>query len=386
MEFVCQEGTEDSKKLVSCVENSCVEHIEPNQFNYKLKAKETALSNLTFDSKPENERSVKPKPVSKFHSKKAIVSSNKSKQPLSDDDDALPNFRPSITDLPAALISEILNCLDPKELGIVSCVSESLHRLASEHHVWKEFYCERWGLPIAPTPLDSGFSNEKSWKELYAEREFRSNTMYSGSWDMTVRVWDRFSMKCLTVLRHSDWVWGLAPHDTTVASTSGSDVYIWDSISGTLITIICSAHVGNTYSVARSHTGNYLFTGGEDGAIHMFKIARHCTGAAVSQVSTWIPHSGPVHSLAFEFPWLVSASSDGKLSLIDVRKLLGTCKGKSISRTKHVDKNGVEPPQRMQADLCPKKKKAGCLPISKSWNEAENSLLLVASRHLLSGV
>ena len=467
MEFVCQKGTEDSKKLVSCVENSCVEHIEPNQFNSKLKGKETALSNLTFDSKPENERSVKPKPVSKFHSKKAIVSSNKSKQPLSDDAD-LPNFRRSITDLPPALISEILNCLDPKELGIVSCVSESLHRLASEHHVWKEFYCERWGLPIAPTPLDSGFSDEKSWKELYVEREFRSNTfmgrysmdvmyghaeavrtvfllasakliftsgydsvvrmwnmeeglsiassrplgctiravaadtkllvaggtdgfihgwraveglqhlfdlrgcqsqstefrvwehegpitslaldltrMYSGSWDMTVRVWDRFSMKCLTVLRHSDWVWGLAPHDTTVASTSGSDVYIWDSSSGTLITIIYSAHVGNTYSLARSHTGNYLFTGGEDGVIHMFEIARHCTGATVSQVSTWIPHSGPVQSLAFEFPWLVSASSDGKLSLIDVRKLLGTCKGKNISKTKHVDKNGVEPPQRM---------------------------------------
>ena len=42
--------------------------------------------------------------------------------------------------------------------------------------------------------------------------------IYSGSWDTTVRVWDRHSMKCTAVLRHSDWVWALVPHDTTVAS------------------------------------------------------------------------------------------------------------------------------------------------------------------------
>jgi|UniRef100_A0A2N9FMQ6 hypothetical protein len=466
MAFECQEGTEVSRKLVSCLENSFVEHIESNQFNSKPQTRETALSNLTFDSKPEKEKIADSKPVSKIHSKKGIIRSNKSKQVLSND--VLPDFRRLITDLPPALISEILNCLDPKELGIVSCVSASLHRLASEHHVWKEFYCERWGLPIVPTPLGSGYSDEKSWKELFVEREFRSKTfmgrysmdimyghveavrtvfllasanliftsgydsvvrmwnmeeglsiassrplgctiravaadtkllvaggtdgfihgwraveglqhlfdirgsqsqntefrlwehegpitslaldltrMYSGSWDMTVRVWDRFSLKCLMVLRHSDWVWGLVPHDTTVASTSGSDVYVWDSIGGTLITIIHNAHVGNTYSLARSHTGNFLFTGGEDGAIHMFEIARNCTEAAVFHVSTWIPHMGPVHSLAFEFPWLVSASSDGKLSLIDVRKLLRTGKGKSITRAKRVEKNSVEPPQRI---------------------------------------
>jgi WD40 repeat protein len=449
MAFECQKGTGVSKKLVDCVEISCEEQVEFSQFNSEQKTKTTAILDLT--------------------SKKGIVTSANSKHLLAND--VLPNFRLSITDLPPALISEIFNSLDPKELGIVSCVSASLHRVASDHHVWKKFYCERWGLPTVPTPLGSGHSDEKSWKDLFVEREFRSRTfmgrysmdvlyghteavrtvfllasakliftsgydsvvrmwnmeeglsiasspplgctvravaadtkllvaggtdgfihgwraveglqylfdlrgsrskstefrlwehegpitslaldltrMYSGSWDMTVRIWDRFSLKCLKVLRHSDWVWGLVPHDTTVASTSGSDVYVWDSGSGTLMTIIHNAHVGNTYSLARSHTGNFLFTGGEDGAIHMFEISSHCAETSFFQVATWIPHSGPVHSLAFEFPWLVSASSDGKLSLIDVRKLLRTnrsASGTHVSRAKHADRNIVEPPQRM---------------------------------------
>ncbi|KAK9727106.1 hypothetical protein RND81_05G258300 [Saponaria officinalis] len=370
--------------------------------------------------------------------------------------------RRSINDLPQALISEIFNCLDPKELGIVSCVSATLYKIASDHHVWKDFYCERWGLPIA-RPLSPGLDDEKTWKELFVEREFRSKIflgkyrvdylsghmeavrtvfllasvklmftagydsvvriwdmedglsvassrplgctiraitadsklllaggtdgfiqcwkavegvshlfdlkgclsensefrlwehegpvtslaldltrIYSGSWDMTVRVWDRTSLHCLMVLRHSDWVWGLAPHSATIASTSGSDVYIWDTTDGTLAAIIPNCHAGNTYALARSHTGDFLFTGGEDGAIHMFDISNFVEDDDIFKVATWMPHSGPVNSLAFEFPWLVSASNDGKLSLIDVRKLL-----KVRSQRSFIKKPTIEPPQRM---------------------------------------
>lgn len=451
MAFECQEGTVNvSKNLSDSVEYNREEQIESNQIK-------SSRASEIFESRPV------------LYCQINKGGSDSKQLPCSD---ALSNYCRSITDLPPALISEILNCLDPKELGIVSCVSTILQRLASEHRVWKDFYCERWELPVAPAgPLEAGFSDEKSWKELFVERDFRSRTflgrynidilyghteavrtvfllpsakliftsgydsvvrmwdmeegmliassqplgctiravaadtklmvaggtegfihlwraveglpflfdlrgcenrntefriwehggpitslaldltkIYSGSWDMTVRIWDRSSLKCVKVLRHSDWVWDLVPHDTTVASTSGSDVYFWDTNSGNLEAVIRGAHVGNTYSLARSHAGDFLFTGGEDGAIHMFEVTRDCREITLVLVATWMPHSGPVHSLAFEFPWLVSASSDGKLALIDVRKLLKTSRrssGKKVSRANHISQNSVEPPQRM---------------------------------------
>ncbi|XP_051143284.1 F-box/WD-40 repeat-containing protein At5g21040 [Andrographis paniculata] len=375
----------------------------------------------------------------------------------------------SFLDLPPALISEILNFLDPRELGTVSCVNKSLYSLATEHQVWKEFYHERWGHPVASINLGPGCSNEKSWKELFVERESRSKSfkghysidtlhghteavrtvfvldskklvftsgydqvvkmwdmeegmsiassrplgctiraiaadsrhlvaggtdgfihgwkvedgnphlfdlraqhnvnnmefrvwehngpitclaldfskMYSGSWDMTIRVWDRSSLKCLNVLVHNDWVWSLVPHDTTIGSTAGSGVYIWDTNSGSRLGIINGPHVGNAYALARSHTGKLLFTGGEDGSIHMFEMLRN-SKCNIRKIATWIPHSGPVYSLAFEFPWLVSASSDGKISLIDVRELLKRKRTTDItSKAYTFDQKNVEPPQRM---------------------------------------
>uniref|UniRef100_A0A6N2L8Q2 F-box domain-containing protein n=1 Tax=Salix viminalis TaxID=40686 RepID=A0A6N2L8Q2_SALVM len=441
MAYECQKSTEVSKSIANCVEksNSNTGHFE--------------ISASPLDCYPNKE----------------ILSSLSSKQLLCHD--VLLNCRRSITDLPPALISEILSCLDPQELGIVSCVSRVLNSLATENSVWKEVYSDRWGLPTVPSPLGAGVSNEKSWKELFVEREYRCkiflsryridtlhghteavrtvsllasakliftsgydmivrmwdmedglfiassrplgctiravaadmkllvaggtdgfiqgwraveglkhlfdlkgsevpNTefriwehegpitslaldptrIYSGSWDMTVRIWDRSSLKCTNILRHGDWVWSLVPHDTTVASTSGSDVYVWDTNSGTLLTVIHSAHVGNTYSLARSHTGDFIFTGGEDGAMHMFEITGPKPEAKVFKVATWMPHSGPVYSLAFEFPWLVSASSDGRLSLVDVRKLLRTNRSslrKNVSRVTNMDCKNVEPPQRM---------------------------------------
>nr|GME11254.1 F-box/WD-40 repeat-containing protein At5g21040-like [Ipomoea batatas] len=457
MAFECQKSTETGllRSVVNCLEDSVIGKGESNLTG--------SLSNqgCIIDSDIRN-------PKTKLNGEHCVLIPNgNEKHPA---EEILPNCR-SINDLPPALISEILNCLDPKELGIVSCVNSSLYQLASEHQVWKDFYCERWGNPAIPAPLGPGNSDVKTWKDLFVEREFRSKTflgrysvdtlyghteavrtvfvlaskklvftsgydqivrmwdmeeglsiassrplgctvravaadskfllaggtdgfihgwraedgnphlfdlrapqnpskefrlwehqgpitclavgfnkIYSGSWDMTVRVWDCSSLKCLNVLMHNDWVWSLVPHDTTVASTSGSDVYLWDTNSGMKLAVVNNAHVGNAYSLARSHTGKLLFTGGEDGAIHMFEVVKNAR-FHVKKVATWIPHSGPVYSLAFEFPWLVSASSDGKLALIDVRKLLKTSRysatGSRPCKVDNLDHTSVEPPQRM---------------------------------------
>lgn len=383
----------------------------------------------------------------------------------------------SFTDLPAALVCDILARLDAKELGIVSCVSTLLHTLVSDHQGWKKLYTDRWGLPNLPAspngPLvPGGPLDGMSWKRFFVEREFRCKSfmgrfsvdvlrghdedvravfllasanliftggrdsvvrmwnmeegllidtsrplggtiraiaadasllvtgagrtnayiqcwmaiegndhlfhisgsgtdqtsdcrlwghegpvtslaldslrIYSGSWDMTVRVWDRAQMECVQKLMHADWVWDLAPHGNTVASTAGSDAYVWDLRNGELTSLISNAHVGCVYSLARTHLADVLFTGGEDGAIRLFNISNVSDDDDIKPVATWVPHSGPVHSLAFEYPWLVSASSDGRIALIDLRKLLIPKKSsKGPFSVKSFDATAVEPPQRM---------------------------------------
>lgn len=383
-------------------------------------------------------------------------------------DDLGSGGRRSITSLPIALVSEILRCLNAKELGIVSCVSTLLQTIASDHQNWKEFYCERWGLLL----VDDTPPMQKSWKELFVERELRSKSftgrfsidalhghteavravfllqpakliftggydsvirmwdmeeglsiavsrplgctiraiaadtellvaggtdaflqcwraieghphlfdimgsagnqnsefrlwghggpvtclaldatrIYSGSWDMSIRVWDRVRLKCLRTLRHGDWVWAVAPRGSTIASTAGRDVYVWNTEHGNLETVINNAHTGNAHSLARSHLGDLLFTGGEDGAIHMFDISDSRDEEDEKPAATWIPHTGPVHSLAFEFPWLASSSSDGRIALINVRKLLSSAQrssSKKRSMVKQSAADSMEPPQRM---------------------------------------
>ncbi|KAJ8766812.1 hypothetical protein K2173_008366 [Erythroxylum novogranatense] len=258
----------------------------------------------------------------------------------------LPRCRRSITDLPAALISEILN-----------------------------FYCERWGLPIVQTPLSQGPSDEKSWKELFVEREIRTKTflardsvdvlyghteavrtsnsfpfgfcqahfhfrspylfdlkgsevpnteyrlwehkgpitslvldltrMYSGSWDMSVRVWERSSLKCLKVLRHSDWVWVLFH-----------------------MILHLQAHPATLFLLEEK--------------MEPFTCLRSLATPWRLMLLRWqLGFLSPVDSLAFEFPWLVSAlSSDGKMSLIDVGKLLRRSRQtfrKKIARVNNFD-------------------------------------------------
>lgn len=444
MAFECQEPT----------------HLVPNN---SIIASSHPSSDLSCVSRPKfTNKTLKkqtlPKPIPSLPPKKSNNDDD------DNDDSGGSTGRSSITDLPPALVSEILHFLDAKDLGIVSCVSTFLHNLASNHFVWKKFYFERWGPPSSPSP-----DSEISWKELFVEREMKTNSfmgrysldilrggyssgevkavravfllqsakliftagydsvvrmwdmedgilisesrhlgctiravaadddilvaggdsfiqcwraiegnlhyfdikgpvvnanansefrlwghegpvtclaldsyrIFSGSWDMSIRVWDRTTLKCLKKFMHCDWVWALVQRGSTVASTAGSDAYIWDIGSGELVDVIHNAHVGIATSLARSYSGDLLFTGGEDGAIHMFKVGNPTADNDIRMIATWKPHTVQVNSLAFEFPWLASASSDGRLSLINVRKLL------QYPRFKQLVPCAVEPPQRM---------------------------------------
>ncbi|RWV97002.1 hypothetical protein GW17_00040242 [Ensete ventricosum] len=133
---------------------------------------------LCASSKPKCSK----KPSSKSITRKSVslvpLKKGDSKSERTTADEAGPNGQPpSFTDLPATVVSEILQCLDAKDLGIISCVSTLFNSLASDHYGWKDFYCDRWGPPPGLNPpAGPGFPNQKSWRELFVEREFRSKS------------------------------------------------------------------------------------------------------------------------------------------------------------------------------------------------------------------
>ncbi|KAG0579528.1 hypothetical protein M758_4G103300 [Ceratodon purpureus] len=361
-------------------------------------------------------------------------------------------------ELPPALILEIFQHLDARALCLLSCACVLFRRLASDSHGWKNFYCERWGLPASPTTGALSTSPEKSWRELYMAREERckvlmgrfqmdmlhghtaavrcirllpaanlvitagydqvvrvwnleeglplvcsrpleetlraiavdmellavagsnaviriwraipecpqlfdvagiwggpnskgaetclyghtgpitclgldATNIYSGSWDMSIRVWDRVTLRSGNQLLHNDWVWALVPRGRRILSTAGSHVYSWDIETGHH-RMRAGAHVGQAYAVQGSRSGDFVFTGGEDGAVRMFDdrlMSRQkraggskssgATGDS-SALAVWMPQRGAIHSLAFEDPWLVAASADGSVAMMDVRQIM----------------------------------------------------------------
>lgn len=155
----------------------------------------------------------------------------------------------------------------------------------------------------------------------------------SGSWDMTVRVWDRSSLKCVRIVMHSDWVWSLSLRARRLVTTAGSDVYSWDVETGECTWVNTEAHVGQAYAVECSKSGRFVFTGGQDGKVRMYEDKSFCKkgsrveatghlGMGSELVAYWEPHSGAVYALAFDDPWLVSASGDGLLAMMDVSRIM----------------------------------------------------------------
>eukprot|EP00249_Psilotum_nudum_P021627 c28180_g1_i1 orf=318-2015(+) len=392
-------------------------------------------------------------------------------------------------DLPPVLILEIFKHLDARELSTVACVCSVFRYLASDSRGWKDFYCERWGLPASSaSDGTSAILPDKAWKDLYVARELRSKAfmgrfimdsmhghtdsvrcvrilaqanlvftagcdfilrvwnleegipvawsrplgctlraiavdmeilvlagtdgkvrvwravsdlphlfdisnisggssevvlsghtgpisclgidaarIYSGSWDMNVRIWNRFTFECVRTLMHIDWVWALVIRGHRLVTTAGSDTYSWDIETGELLRFRRETHTGNTYAVECSRSGHFLFTGGEDGFIRMFDdrlTSKREVKSSVSNgsVATWKPHSEAVYALAFEDPWLVSASGDGSLAMIDVGKIMKRCgcKGRSdvvmksnkwsrkcVGISHVIAKTDAEPPERM---------------------------------------
>lgn len=186
--------------------------------------------------------------------------------------------------------------------------------------------------------------------------------LYSGSWDMTVRVWEQKELTCVGTFQHRDWVWAIAPRGGRLYSTAGPHLYSWVVESGELLRLRENVHVGHASAVEASRSGEFVFTGGEDGAVRMFdeRMKRRVSrfSAVVEDgvrdaVAEWRPHTAGVRALAMEDPWLVCSSGDKTCSLMNVwQVMLNRSSGKGRARGKHVKRvNGESSTSSVKSSL-----------------------------------
>jgi WD40 repeat protein len=177
-------------------------------------------------------------------------------------------------------------------------------------------------------------------------------TVASGSFDQTIRLWHRASGECLKVLRgHKNWIHSVAfsPDGQLLASgSSDQTIQLWDGQTGDRLATF-RGHTSHVWSVAFSPDGQFLASGGDACVVKLWNLAGDC-------LYTLQGHTHRVYSIAFspDGRTLVSSSVDQTVKLWDVSQLalgeapqeigiinIGSGTGAGIGRSQKVELEGI---------------------------------------------
>src|SRR5204862_278906 len=124
-----------------------------------------------------------------------------------------------------------------------------------------------------PIPLDDlrnsdilGVDNNDLIEELMK----RNQLIVSGSYDMSIKLWDSSSGLCINTFNgHTHWVSSVAFINNNKLIVSGScdnSIKLWDSSSGLCINTF-NGHTGSVNSVAFSNDNKWIVSGSYDKSI-----------------------------------------------------------------------------------------------------------------------
>ena len=137
-------------------------------------------------------------------------------------------------------------------------------------------------------------------------------TLASGSWDKTIRLWDVHTRTLKATLEgHTDYVYCVAFSPDGQMLASGSEDYsirLWDVPTGNALNTLWR-HVGGIYSIAFSPDGKFLASAGED------KIIQLCDGRTGVAKTEFKGHTGYIYTLVFSPQGRTLISGDGLLRL-----------------------------------------------------------------------
>jgi WD40 repeat protein len=145
------------------------------------------------------------------------------------------------------------------------------------------------------------------------------HTIASGSFDQTIRLWNRNTGLCLKVLQgHTNWIHSVAfsPDSQLLASASSDQtIQIWDITTGDRLKTLVGHH-SHVWSVAFSPDGQFLASGGDDSTVKLWSLEGKC-------LCTLQSHTHRVYSIAFspDGGTLASSSVDQTVKLWNVSQL-----------------------------------------------------------------
>ncbi|GLI66981.1 hypothetical protein VaNZ11_011076, partial [Volvox africanus] len=292
------------------------------------------------------------------------------------------------------------------ESGCVAEASSSLFSISSKPYILRGH-----GGPVSCLALDESLAAPEMYRSGGGDGGgVYGGTLFSGSWDCTVRVWHQcaegsdgtgsggdddgcdFSdgsggsfavggsssdeairsgaaggsrrrrtaeatetedggWSCAGVLQYSDWVYCCAVRGGNLLVAAGSEVVVTDAATGRAVRRFAGVHDGAAVACLEGcRSGRLLFTASGDGLLLAHDL-RMKQGSRV----LW-HHNAAVTGLSFEDPWVASSSADGCIILQDSEQALA----------------GGGGPQRAfnascRALHCPPGQPALCLDLSDQW-------------------
>ncbi|KAG2494376.1 hypothetical protein HYH03_007433 [Edaphochlamys debaryana] len=122
---------------------------------------------------------------------------------------------------------------------------------------------------------------------------------------------------CTGVLGYGDWVYCCAVRGGNLLVAAGNEVVVTDAATGRAVRRFAGLHDGGAVSAVEGcRSGKLLFTAAGDGLLLAHDL-RMKQGSRV----LW-HHNAAVTGLAFEDPWLASASADGCIMLQETERVL----------------------------------------------------------------
>lgn len=149
--------------------------------------------------------------------------------------------------------------------------------------------------------------------------DLNKNVILTGSYDATFKVWKKSDWSCVkTFPCHSDSVWDLKLHNTTVA-TAGLDgtVIIYDFVSDFDIKIRCYIQAHGDLVSAVDFNEDFLMTGYEDANVGVWSMA------SGQQIHNMLGHNGGVTGIQIQLNLAASSSYDSTVRLWDMER--GEC-------------------------------------------------------------